>query len=458
MSKEIETNWPLAGPKIVQLRKALSPGLSEQIRSLQSSEALSNTEVVLRFASLLIVGQVMSIVTASWLYGLWSATYVAMAALYMFLLQRTPHPVTRARYLIVMVLNLAGVWIYTSFAIYIWLVSDNMAIQMVAVAALIGHIIFNTTRHTLLSWLVIVDILTVVVAIAFVAFMLSLSLKAPSEKVMVALGALALAIYYSHAHVQQILERADLARRRREAMERQKDSAIGQITAGVAHDFNNILTAIQGNVELAELTQDTDDRAELLHEARKSTRRASDIVAQLMAYVGKSHLNAENLPLDRLSRDIRAALKDIVPPSMRLKLTLDTRNLTVAADRSNLIVALRHLVQNAVDASTDGSGHVHLTIAALDPNQWPHALPKPDRPYTLFTVRDDGPGMPEQNLRLATDPFFTTKPKGGGAGLGLAMVRGFAKQSGGSLRLRNTDAGGLEAALILPSRVNKNDE
>ncbi|MDO9709697.1 PAS domain S-box protein [Paracraurococcus lichenis] len=249
--------------------------------------------------------------------------------------------------------------------------------------------------------------------------------------------------------------RAEL-RRREEThgalVQAQKLEALGQLTGSVAHDFNNILAAVMGSLRL--IARRARDNREILDLAESGTRaadRATTLIRQLLAFARREELTPSVVrPADILA-ETDQMLRRSVGSGVTVSLRAAPETWPVLTDPHRLEVALLNLAVNARDAM-DGSGSLQVVVrnaAAGGGEARPEGL-HPATDYVVFAVRDSGPGMPPEVLARASEPFFTTKPRGQGTGLGLAMVHGFARQSGGALRLASAPGAGTLAEIWLP--------
>ena len=225
--------------------------------------------------------------------------------------------------------------------------------------------------------------------------------------------------------------------------------AIGQLTGGVAHDFNNLLTVVSGSLQLLETEVHGQDARELVASAMRSVARGAELTAKLLAFARRQRLLPREVDVAALARDIERVLQRTLGDAVRLRLELDEGLPTAYADAGQLEAALLNLVLNARDALVDG-GEIVLAAAQVH-------LDTPDRAtglgagsYLRLSVRDTGCGMSAETLARAMEPFFTTKGGERGSGLGLSMVYGFARQSGGGLRIDSRPGAGTQAHLFLP--------
>ena len=227
----------------------------------------------------------------------------------------------------------------------------------------------------------------------------------------------------------------------------QKLEALGQLTSGVAHDFNNILTAISGSYALLRSRSEEPMKLKVIEHGEKAVDRATKLVGQLMSFVRrqKSVPSLLNLP------DVLSEAVDLLGYAVGLNIecVVDVAPDVgaVLADPYELEVALLNLAVNARDAMS-GEGKIIIAARNLDPASRPLHLTAGK--YVTITVSDTGAGMPPEVVARATETFYTTKPQGQGTGLGLAMVNGFATRLGGCLRIESTLAVGTCIEIILP--------
>ena len=209
----------------------------------------------------------------------------------------------------------------------------------------------------------------------------------------------------------------------------QKLEAIGRLAGGVAHDFNNMLTAIGGYTALALEQAETGStlRGDL-DEIRKATDRAALLTRQLLAFSRKQVLMPELLNLNGVVLELEAMLRPLLGEDVTLTMQLDPGLGPIEADPGQLHQVVMNLVVNASDAMPNGGG-ITIATANCDVGENDDSI-EPGH-YVTLAVRDTGEGIDEQTLRQIFEPFFTTKDAGKGTGLGLATVYGIVKQTGG---------------------------
>ena len=231
----------------------------------------------------------------------------------------------------------------------------------------------------------------------------------------------------------------------------QKMEAVGRLSGGLAHDFNNMLTVVIGNlVALQERLGDTAAFNDYLEPALMASRRGTALIRRLLTFARQQPLEPRPIEIGGLIASLELLLRRSLPESIELRTLLHRTPLFALTDPHQLENALLNLTLNARDAMAAG-GELAIDVA-------PRAIDAEDAvsmdivagDYVSITVTDTGEGMDANTLAHALDPFFTTKGFGKGSGLGLSMVYGFARQCGGSLRLSSTKGRGTEVVLLLP--------
>jgi PAS domain S-box-containing protein len=246
----------------------------------------------------------------------------------------------------------------------------------------------------------------------------------------------------------------DISRRREaeEALhEAQRMEAVGKLTGGIAHDFNNLLQVIQGYADILDARIDPDDKSarRAVDAISTSATRAATLTQQLLAFARKQELRDRLMNLNQLIGDFRVILERSVGSGITLKRDLAEDLWNCRVDPVQAEMALLNIIANARDA-TGGAGKVTIaTRNAVLPEDASLAKLEPGE-YVVVSICDDGPGVDLTTADKLFEPFYTTKEMGKGAGLGLAMVYGFMRQSGGLATVRNGAGGGAEFSLYFP--------
>ncbi len=253
----------------------------------------------------------------------------------------------------------------------------------------------------------------------------------------------------------ELEERVEERTREREAAlaqvhEMQKLESLGQLTGGVAHDFNNLLMAILGNLELVRKRVAADERAlRLIDGAIQGAERGASLTKRMLAFARRQELKPEAVDIGKLVDSMIEMLRRSVGPTIEITTEFEPDLAPTRVDPNQLELALLNLAVNARDAMPAG-GHLSITARAdrVAAGQIPGLAPGD---YVFIGVADTGVGMDEATLRRAAEPFFTTKDRGRGTGLGLSMVDGLVGQSGGAMRIGSKPGFGTEVQLWLPA-------
>jgi signal transduction histidine kinase len=258
----------------------------------------------------------------------------------------------------------------------------------------------------------------------------------------------------ANAELEQRVE--ERTREREEALyrvhEMQKIESLGQLTGGVAHDFNNLLMAVLGNLELVKkYSADDPPIRRWIDHAIEAAERGTALTKRMLAFARRQELTPEIVNVPNLVDGMTEMLQRLLGPAVQVRTDFDAGVAPVRVDPNELECALLNLALNARDAMPSSGHRIDLIIAArserieadevagLEPGE-----------YVRVGVKDTGCGMDEATLRRACEPFFTTKDKGRGTGLGLSMVHGFAAQSGGAMQITSCVGGGTLVELWVP--------
>lgn len=238
-----------------------------------------------------------------------------------------------------------------------------------------------------------------------------------------------------------------------QARQAQKMEAIGQLTGGIAHDYNNMLAIIMGSLELAKrrLQSDPSDVGKYIDGALDGARRSADLTQRLLAFSRQQPLAPTSTGLNNLVQGMAAMLTRTLGTPAEFECVLEPDLWQAHIDSAQMESAILNLAVNARDAMPQGGKLIIETNnAVLDEA---YAALQPDvatGDYVLVTVSDTGTGMTSEIIARAFDPFFTTKEPGKGTGLGLSQVYGFVKQSGGHIKIYSEPGQGTSVKIYLP--------
>ncbi|WP_375390465.1 PAS domain S-box protein [uncultured Sphingomonas sp.] len=240
----------------------------------------------------------------------------------------------------------------------------------------------------------------------------------------------------------------------------QKMEAVGQLTGGIAHDFNNLLAGITGNLELLELRLGQGRTVGLdryIGSAQEAAKRAAALTQRLLAFARRQTLDPKPTDVNALVAGMEDLIRRTVGPSIEVEVVGAGGLWLTRVDPSQLENALLNLSINARDAMS-GAGRITIETA----NRWLDDRAAKERDlspgqYVSLCVTDTGTGMTPDVIAQAFDPFFTTKPLGQGTGLGLSMIHGFVRQSGGQVRIYSEVGKGTTMCLYLPRFAGKLD-
>jgi len=257
--------------------------------------------------------------------------------------------------------------------------------------------------------------------------------------------------------LSDITERNRLEQQLRQS---QKMDAIGQLTGGVAHDFNNMLTVITGTIDiLGEAVADKPELAAIAQLISEAADRGAELTARLLAFARKQPLQPRNFDPNEVATEVVKLLRPTLGEHIDVVWNLETDVWPAHADPSQVVTALLNLAVNARDAMPQGgkltleTANVHLDDIYASAHSEVAA-----GPYVMFAVSDTGPGIPVAIREKVFEPFFTTKEVGRGTGLGLSMVYGFVKQSGGHIKLYSEEGQGTTFKIYLPRADSDRNE
>lgn len=408
-------------------------------------------ELLLRF-SILTVATLLFTQATGWIIGVaWLAIYYPLhLANFLYFRLRIGRP---TEFDITVVSGLFLVLI----AAFLWLpgyllLQESLSMQLAGAAAILGTVLWLIRRSELSIRLLISEIILMGLCMGVLLAFAVPMIETTPERIAVILCGVGVVIYFaltmlmSRKHHQRAEEAAS------RAAEAEKMKALGHLAGGVAHDFNNILTATIGNLELYEEVRTEAEQAQCVEEALLAARSGEALVRKLLAF-GRAPVASNNtIALNDVVDGLQTLSKRLLPAPIRLTVTVPQRGLVVPVSGQDLTTALLNLIVNARDAMTEG-GSVSVTITPHSIRQSKMMLDgSPIKPgdYVRIDVADNGPGMAPDVLQRVLEPFFTTKPEGKGSGLGLPLVAEFAREAGGGLII-TTSPYGTCVTIYLPS-------
>jgi PAS domain S-box-containing protein len=255
--------------------------------------------------------------------------------------------------------------------------------------------------------------------------------------------------------IRDLTERREADRQREQLRHSQKMEAVGQLTGGLAHDFNNLLAIIIGNLDmLSEIRADDAVTSELVHDAMESALRGADLTRRLLAFARRQPLQPEMSDINEVIAAIVRLLTRTLGENISIELALSPNVWPVQIDKAQFEAAIANLATNARDAMPRGGSLLIATYnGQLDETYVAAHADVAPGDYVVVEVSDSGIGMPPEVLTRIFEPFFTTKELGRGTGLGLSMVFGFMKQSGGHVTVFSEPDKGTTFRLYLPRAI-----
>ena len=232
----------------------------------------------------------------------------------------------------------------------------------------------------------------------------------------------------------------------------QKMEAIGALAGGIAHDFNNILSAIIGYTELAMLNEGAEHCSAELNEALIAANRAKDLVKQILAFSRQTDEERMPVRIALVAKEAIKFLRATIPATIEIKTCIDEKSGAVLANSVELHQIIMNLCTNAQHAIGEQTGLLEVGVqnTEIDLAQKNDVIDLEKGSYVKLSVRDTGYGMGSDTIKRIFDPYFTTKEKGVGTGLGLAVVHGIVKKCGGAIRVESELGKGTTFHIYLP--------
>jgi len=261
-------------------------------------------------------------------------------------------------------------------------------------------------------------------------------------------------------HIVQVTEITDLreneaalALRNVQLQQARKMESIGMMTGGIAHDFNNILTPILGYSEISlDFCEGNDTLREFINEIHTATLRAKELVSQILIYSRQTGEDASEIHLIPIVKEVSKQQTAVLAPLIEVRSHIRTKEDRVVANATQMHQILTNLATNAAYAMRESGGTLDIQLTTFNMG-WRHRQEFPQLPkgrYVRLTVKDTGPGIPEEIQQQIFSPFFSTKPHGEGTGMGLAVVQGIVEGAHGAIALESTLGEGATFHIALP--------
>ncbi len=413
-----------------------------------SLERQNVVELITRHLLLLLIILLGYVIYGYTLPFVWFLAYAATTAGTVTLLKQLATEARFRTYLRILAVFAIRIALYRIFLIYLWF-HEQPEFQIPAVCMLLAAVRFSINQKSRIRTY------SAIQAVGDSAVLLSISiiylLVLPHTIVNLAAGLsfAALLVYYLVTLQQAYVGLATIEEMERRSIQSQKMEAVGRLTGGVAHDFNNILTVVMGNLELYREIDDPAEKEAIVVKAREAAERAGVLTAQLMAFSRQTPLRQEIVDTRAFLTELNKLTERVLPANILLDYTSSEDCQQMWIDRTQLEIALLNLIINARDAMPKG-GVIRLIAENYRTGDTAPSATQPDSDYVELTLRDEGEGISGDVIDKVFDPFFTTKAIGEGSGLGLSMAKGFIEQSGGNLQIKSSPGQGTEVCMLIP--------
>lgn len=424
-----------------------------RIADLAANLIGSREELVGRYLATIVgVFLLFWLVRSDWLFGWLLAFVIGQGAMFGWILTRDRSVATRADYGIALASCALNAALFIVLPFGLWVEGAPMG-QLGAFFFVIGLAIYGLTRNGTVRALAIIDAVPVLgislyIAVDFTRSHLSeVNVAAPLLMSCIILG------YYVLSLRENFVTRHRLRLAEERAVEAARHKVVARLTAGVAHDFNNILTAVLGHLDLHDALNDPAEKTECVRAAHEAASRAARLTAQLTFFAGQARLDTRQTDLAAFLGSFATRARDLLPTGIALHTNLAEGVSPVMVDCVKLDHMLVQLVLNAADSMPDGGtatlslGQVKVTATRRLQGQT--RLMTGD--YCVISLEDEGVGIGAADLAQVCEPFFSTKRSGRASGLGLAMVAGFVAQSGGALDIASKPGHGTVVRVYLPA-------
>lgn len=421
---------------------------TSRLSDMRRAEYGARWEPAVRYTIMAAVIVVLAFTLDSGLILGWGALYATLEAALAVILIRSDIGPPLPRYVLALIAYALSGLCFMSLPLYLVAAGQSASLTFAGVAGVVGLALYTLQRRQREIGLLTVDCGLVAAMTCALVVILWPSLDGWADLSVVCFIALSVLGYYIASQVSGWRLQRDLQQERARMVSARQSRALGQFVGGVAHEFNNDLTVILGNLELYETLDTPEDRRTAIRASRTAAARAALTVQLLLATSGRLRLSPSDVQMDGFLFDLGETLTDKLAPGMTVEVLPSREPLVARVDRAMLQSCAVQLGLNAQEA-TGGTGTIRLRAELRATAERLSPVPDSPPPYVALIVEDDGPGVANDSLPHLTDPFYTTKPPHEGSGLGLSAVAGFARQSGGGLCLEAGPRGGLRAIVYL---------
>lgn len=419
-----------------------APNYAAEINQLRQMEFAYTKEPIFRMIGTIVAGVLIAAYTGWWAVMIWPIYFVISLLLHYRFILSCDDVVTRAQVIISALLFGNLQFSFGCLPVLLFL-DERPELVLVGSSLLGAQLLYLVRRSDPLVEYNVVQASILGLGSIYVYLEYWPTLHSPLAIIGTALALGAMNFYFIQG--LRVARRLRLSREEasRHSIQSKKMAAIGQLAGGVAHDFNNNLTAIIGSLELAKQSDDRDERTVDIDNALFAARQAATTVKHLMIFARKEKPQTAEIEVASVFCELRTLTARLIPASVAFTIKPHDPDLSILADRSQLLAGLINLVVNAIDAMPQGG---EITLSAQketydNPQRLLDGSSLPSGRFVRLSVKDTGQGIPESIMQNVLDPFFTTKPVGKGTGLGLSMVSGMMQELGGGLGIKSCKPG-----------------
>ena len=415
---------------------------TEDLQDLYELDFGHSAESIIRILATFAGSMLLSALTDSSIFIAWFFAYAIGYGIYYLLFKHfLKNPSVHALPIILFFFGLLTAMFVVVPAVLI--VSQDLVLQLGGFGFFAAMLIYLSRRNDTYLPVILIQMVSVYAVSLGMTFNAFGHLTNPWAIGAVGIGIFSFLLYYTQslfvARSIKLQSRSML----RVASDAQKMAAVGQLAGGVAHDFNNVLAAILGNVELYDQTQDKDEQNRIVKEISKAADHGAQTISQLMIFTRQAHKKVTVVNLAQLVNETSDLALRLLPKGVALSQHIEDTEPSIRVDERQAKTALINLLTNALDAMPNG-GRV-LFSCHWETIKSPKPLVGGDElapgKYLAISLTDTGDGIPRDIVDRVHEPFFTTKPVGKGTGLGLPAVLGFIKEFGKGLHIENLEMG-----------------